>query len=198
MAQNRRQRSELILKLPDWLQERLAAREMRFNTDEAKMRFVIDLARRNIEQKTGGPFGAAVFETDSGRLIAVGVNLVEFLHCSIAHAEMVALALAQQTVGSYDLGADGTVRELVTSTEPCAMCLGAIPWSGVRRVLCGAWGQDACAIGFDEGAKPADWVGALRQREIDVVRNLCRPEAQAVLAQYLTGGGRIYNAGENA
>ncbi len=191
-------RTELVLKLPAWLQEKLAAQGRYFDTDEAKMGFVIDLARCNIEQKTGGPFGAAVFEGDSGRLVAAGVNLVESLSCSIAHAEMVALALAQQAVGSYDLGAGGAVHELVTSTEPCAMCLGAIPWSGVKRILCGAWGQDACAIGFDEGAKPTDWIGALRQRGIEVVRNLCRSEAQAVLAQYLTSGGRIYNAGNNA
>ena len=77
---------------------------------------------------------------------------------------MVAIALAQQAIGSYDLGGEGRpIHELVTSTEPCAMCLGAIPWSGVRRVLCGARGEDACEIGFDEGAKPADWVGRVAQ-----------------------------------
>ena len=91
------------------------------------MRFVIELARQNIEHRTGGPFGAAIFETTSGKLLAPGVNLVEPAHCSIAHAEMVAIALAQQTRGSYDLGREGTICELVTSTEPCAMCLGAIP-----------------------------------------------------------------------
>lgn len=187
-------RGELVLRLPEWLCQFWIAQKRPFDTVEAKMRFVIELAKQNIERQTGGPFGAAIFDADSGRLIAPGVNIVVPSNCSIAHAEMVAIALAQQTIGSYDLGTDNTVCELVTSTEPCAMCLGAIPWSGVRRVLCGARGEDACAIGFDEGAKPADWVGSLRGRGIEVVQDLCRAEAQAVLRHYLTVGGHIYNA----
>ena len=74
------------------------------------------------------------------------------------------------------------------------MCLGAIPWSGVRRVVCGARGADACAIGFDEGAKPADWVAALTGRGIEVLRDVLRDEAQAVLRHYAESGRNIYNA----
>jgi tRNA(Arg) A34 adenosine deaminase TadA len=158
------------------------------------MRFAIELARENIEHRTGGPFGAAVFEAESGRLVSAGVNLVEASHCSIAHAEMIAIAMGQQTLGRYDLGADGRTYEMVTSAEPCAMCLGAIPWSGLQRVVCGAHGEDAGAIGFDEGAKPADWVGELRRRGIEVVRDVLREEAQAVLRQYAESGGLVYNA----
>lgn len=190
-------RDEITLTLPDWLRELAAGKEIRFDKAEARMRFVIELARRNIEHKTGGPFGAAIFEADTGQLIAPGVNLVEPLNCSIAHAEMVAIALAQQILGSYDLGAQGMVCELVTSTEPCAMCLGAIPWSGVRRVLCGARGEDACAIGFDEGTKPIDWVGSLQTRGIEVVQDLCGQEARAILQHYHSSGGRIYNSRED-
>lgn len=194
MAQSKQRPDEVVLRLPQWLRQAAAVIEQPFGSAEAKMLFVIDLAKQNVEHKSGGPFGAAVFEAGSGRLLAPGVNLVEPLNCSIAHAEMVALALAQQAIGSYDLGAGGMACELVTSTEPCAMCLGAIPWSGVRRVLCGARGEDACAIGFDEGAKPSDWVGALQSRRIEVVRDLCRDEARAVLQHYLAAGGRLYNA----
>ena len=184
----------IVLELPEWLEVLVDEREAQtFDGVEARMCFVIELARQNSEQCTGGPFGAAIFETGSGKLIAPGVNLVEPAHCSIAHAEMVALALAQQTIGSYDLGQNETICELVTSTEPCAMCLGAIPWSGVRRVICGARGEDACAIGFDEGAKPADWIGALAGRGIEVTRDVLRGEAQAILTQYQTSGGLIYN-----
>jgi tRNA(Arg) A34 adenosine deaminase TadA len=156
------------------------------------MQFAIELARRNIEQRTGGPFGAAVFEADSGRLVSVGVNLVEASKCSIAHAEMIAITLAQRAVGHYDLGAAGDY-ELATSTEPCAMCLGAIPWSGLRRVVCAAHGEDAAAIGFDEGAKPADWIGELQKRGIEVARGVLRDQARALLRQYARSGGLIYN-----
>ncbi len=185
---------ELVLSLPEWLRDRLGREDRRLGSIEDRVRFVIELARENIERRTGGPFGAAVFEAESGRLISAGVNLVELSHCSIAHAEMIAIGTAQQVLGRYALGADGQTYELATSTEPCAMCLGAIPWSGLQRVVCGAYGEDAGAIGFDEGAKPDDWVGALRQRGIEVVRDVLRKEAQAVLQQYAASGGLIYNA----
>jgi len=189
--------SGVFLELPPWLRALMQEGRVLAST-EARMQFAVDLARANVEHRTGGPFGAAVFETGSGRLVSAGVNLVEPSRCSLAHAEMVALAMAQQIVGHYDLGAGTVARELVTSVEPCAMCLGAIPWSGVRRVICGARGDDAAAIGFDEGAKPADWVGEVKRRGIEVVQDVLRPEAQAVLQQYAQAGGTIYNPGRGA
>ena len=182
------------IRLPEWIGAMVAERGGGLTTVESRMRFVIELSRENIERRAGGPFGAAVFEADSGRVVGVGVNLVEASDCSMAHAEMVAIATAQQALGHYDLGGGTSVYELVTSAEPCAMCLGAIPWSGIRRVVCAARGEDACEIGFDEGAKPADWVGELRQRGIEVMRDVLREEAQAVLRQYARTGGLIYNA----
>lgn len=157
------------------------------------MRFVIQLALTNVAEETGGPFGAAVFETTTGRLVSIGVNLVVSTNCSLAHAEIVALANAQQAIGYFNLGAGGMPRhELVTSCEPCAMCYGAVPWSGVQKVLCGARGSDAEAIGFDEGPKLKNWVKALEKREIAVIRDLCRDEAVAVLQHYKKSGGAIY------
>lgn len=159
------------------------------------MRFVLQLALCNVMLKTGGPFGAAVFEARTGRLVSIGVNLVASTNCSLAHAEMVALANAQLLFGHFDLGAAGLPKlELVTSCEPCAMCYGAIPWSGVRKVLCGARARDASAIGFDEGPKPKNWVMALKKRGIAVSRDLCRDEAVAVFQRYKEAGGDIYNA----
>lgn len=185
--------TRVMLELPRWAQSLARQTGQPFDTVQTRMRLAIELSMRNVEEGTGGPFGAAVFEADTGKLVAVGMNLVEPLRCSLAHAEMLALALAQQAVGHYDLSHGGTTYDLVTSTEPCAMCLGAIPWSGVRRMICGARGEDACAIGFDEGAKPADWVGELRKRGVEVVQEVLRQEAQAVLRQYAEAGGTIYN-----
>jgi tRNA(Arg) A34 adenosine deaminase TadA len=156
------------------------------------MRFTIDLARRNVAHGTGGPFGAAVFDLRTHRLIAVGVNRVVQTPCSAAHAEILALALAQQTVGHYDLGYGGLACELVTSAEPCAMCLGALPLFGIRRLICGARDEDMRAIGFDEGAKPPDWPAALEERNVAVSRDVCRDKARAVLQDYGESGGVIY------
>jgi tRNA(Arg) A34 adenosine deaminase TadA len=109
------------------------------------MEFVLALARRNV-QHDGGPFAAAIVSS-SGELIAAGVNRVVSAGSSILHAEMLALMLAQQKTGFHDLSAAGHLT-LVTSCAPCAMCLGAIPWSGVSRVVCGARGEDAESIGL--------------------------------------------------
>jgi tRNA(Arg) A34 adenosine deaminase TadA len=128
-------------------------------------------------------------------MLACAVNRVVPEGVSMAHAEMLALALAQRNDGSYNLGGGRKVRELVTSSEPCAMCLGAIPWSGVRRLVCGARVSDAVRAGFDEGQRPRRWADGLRRRGIAVVRDVCRGEAAAVLEMYVGRGGRVYNGG---
>jgi tRNA(Arg) A34 adenosine deaminase TadA len=187
---------KIVLQLPGWIQITLADSERVYPTVEERMQLVVKLAQLNIEHETGGPFGAGIFESKGGRLISVGVNLVESADCSIAHAEMIAIAVAQRVIKSYDLGCRKDVTyQLVTSTEPCAMCLGAIPWSGVRSVVCGARDEDARSIGFDEGHKPPNWVKSLDSRGISVFRDVLREQAKAVLLEYGRRGGLIYNAG---
>ena len=183
----------ITLRLPDWVDEYLADRRGEFATAEQRMRLAVELAELNHRRGTGGPFGAAIFEED-GRLVSVGVNLVVQSSCCFAHAEMVAIGIAQQRLGAYDLGEpDRPPHELVTSTEPCAMCLGAIAWAGLRRLVCGARDSDAREVGFDEGSKLADWITALERRVIAVVRDVCRDDAREVLRRYAEEGGTIYN-----
>jgi len=175
--------------LPAWLDDEPVV----LGSRQDRMRHVVALARRNVREGTGGPFGAAVVRADSGEVLGVGVNLVVTARNSTAHAEMVALQIAERRVGRYDLGDVGPVQ-LVCSVEPCAMCLGAVVWSGVASLVCGASDADARGIGFDEGPKPADWVAALSTRRIEVQRGLLREDAVAVLQEYAASGGVIYNA----
>jgi tRNA(Arg) A34 adenosine deaminase TadA len=185
---------KLILSLPEWVGPFLQKQDSVFIKPEDKMRLVIELSKLNVEHKTGGPFGAAVFELDSGKLIAAGVNVVIDSNCSLAHAEMMSIGLAQQKLKTFDLGAENMpAYELVSSTEPCAMCLGAIPWSGIRRLICGARGQDACDIGFDEGVKVPDWTDTLKSRGITVMQDVLREQARDILIKYKESGGLIYN-----
>ena len=77
---------------------------------------------------------------------------------------MVAIVVAQQIAGNLDLDGEGQPSyELVASTEPCFMCFGAVPWSGVRHLVCGARSEDAEEVGFNEGPKPAEWVRSSRR-----------------------------------
>jgi len=185
---------EVTLRLPLWVEEYVDP-DRAYPSTEDRMNLAVELAQENVRRGTGGPFGAAVFERQSGRLLAPGVNLVVASGCSVSHAEMVAIMVAQRVVGGFDLGAPGLpAYELVASTEPCAMCLGATPWSGVRGLVCGARDEDARAVGFDEGFKPKNWTEELERRGIAVARDVLREEATSALRLYAEGGGEVYNS----
>lgn len=182
--------------LPNWIAGYCDQYVAGSNASE-RMRFVITAAKENVERKTGGPFAAAIFDERNGELISLGVNLVTTQGMSMLHAEMVAIAVAQKRLGTYDLGADSAAcYSLFSTTEPCAMCLGAIPWSGVRKLVTGAREEDARRIGFDEGAKPVDWVGSLTSRGIAVVEAVERRAAAEVLDHYASLNGHIYSSRE--
>jgi len=192
--------SKLIrFSLPDWLTDYISAYTPTLDV-ETRMAFVIEASRINVRENTGGPFAAAIFKISTGELVSLGVNRVIPEGMSILHAEMVAIAVAQKELGCYDLAdkqvVDAAGCELFTSTEPCAMCFGAIPWSGVRRVVTGAFDEDARKIGFDEGPKMKDWKEQLQNREITVITNIRRDEAADVLNYYARQNGRIYNSRE--
>ncbi len=178
---------ECIHKFVDW--------DCLYSGNEDRMRLAIALSRENVMRKTGGPFGAAVFERESGRLISVGVNSVVRLGNSTLHAEMVAFMMAQARLGRFSLSAaDSCPYELVTSCEPCSMCLGAILWSGVTRVICGAAREDATQLGFEEGPVFPESYRYLEQRGIVFVLRVLRTEAREVLELYRQTKGPIYNS----
>ena len=179
---------------PAWVAD-VVAWETRYRTDEERMRLAIALSRENVEHGTGGPFGAAIFERESGRLVAVGMNSVVRLHNCTLHGEMVAIMMAQSRVKSFTLAAEGMpAHDLITSCEPCAMCLGAALWSGVKRVVCGAAREDATKLRFEEGPVFPESYTYLEERGVSIVRNVLRNDARAVLEQYRATGGKIYNA----
>ncbi len=180
------------LVLPHWLETFIEDWPDLLETAEQRMRLAVSLSAENVRHGTGGPFGAIVIEDKASRLIAVGVNLVTTAELSMAHAEMVAISLAQSANNNWNLGHE-TAVQLVTSCEPCAMCFGAVPWSGVSSLLWGANKDDAEAAGFDEGDKPGNWVQSLENRNIRTQGGVLREEAAAVLINYAQKEGTIYN-----
>jgi len=184
----------LCIALPLWIAD-VVDRSQTFPDDESRVRLAIQLARENVERQTGGPFGAAIFEARSGRLVSVGVNLVAPLSNSVLHAETVAIMFAQRDVGSFTLAtqSDHTSHVLATSCAPCAMCLGAIHWSGVSRVLIGATRDDATRIGFDEGPVFPESIAYLERNGIHFVDGIARDSAVAVFDRYIELGRPIYN-----
>lgn len=187
---------EFTLNLPDWALRENEALPASLPTLEERMAVVIRFSRLNFERGTGGPFAAGVFERDTGAPVLVGVNRVMPLRCSSAHAEVTALTLAQQRLGSWDLGAPGLpAHQLVVNWCPCAMCYGAVIWSGIRSlVIAGSGPQLEEITGFDEGPIHPQWQQELARRGIALVDNLLQAEALAVFRDFAASGSHVYNA----
>ena len=188
--------AQVHLTLPAWVHDAVDT-ACAYASDADKVALAIALSRQNVEAETGGPFGAAVFGPDD-RIIAIGVNRVVPHACSVAHAEMMAYMLAQGRTQRLRLNRDADDNPigpitLATSSQPCCQCYGATVWAGIDRLLIGASATDVEALTpFDEGPLPADWVGELNRRGIEVVQGLHRDAARAVLRHYGQSDGARY------
>jgi tRNA(Arg) A34 adenosine deaminase TadA len=188
-------RRTFCLTQPEWLDHWLR-RPAPADDDESRIEEVLALAREHVEQGTGGPFAAAVYDLRSGERLSAALNTTIESHCAAAHAELQALSLAQQRIGCHTLESVPSV--LVSSSAPCTMCLGAIAWSGVRRLVFASSRRDVEAIGFDEGPSTPRWRQELLRRGIGVRGPLRRRQGRAILALYLERGGPIYNGPSGA
>lgn len=188
--------AQVHLTLPTWVHDAVDASQA-FPGDEQKVELAIELSARNIDAGSGGPFGAVVFDADD-RIVSIGVNRVLPQTCTLAHAENMAYMLAQQRLQRARLNMDEAGNRvgrytLATSSQPCCQCYGATVWAGIDRLLIGARSEDVMTLTeFDEGPLPADWIGELARRGIEVVRDLRREAACEVLRRYGEGGGERY------
>jgi len=187
---------QFTLNLPDWAIVELNQLPQYLHTVEERMAAVIRFSRLNIVHKSGGPFAAGVFERDSGKIVVIGVNRVVMSSCSSAHAEVMALSLAQKLLGVWDLGGqDQPVHQLVVNWRPCAMCYGSVVWSGVRSLVVAGVGPELEEItGFDEGPIHPQWRSELEQRGIEVFKDILREEAIEVYREFAASQQLVYNA----
>ncbi|MFJ4650850.1 nucleoside deaminase [Nocardia sp. NPDC088792] len=92
----------------------------------------------------GGPFGALVAK--DGEIVAIAHNKVTTNLDPTAHAEVNAMRDACQQLGTFSL--EGCI--LITSCEPCPMCLSSALWARVDRIVFAADRHDAAVAGFDD------------------------------------------------
>jgi tRNA(Arg) A34 adenosine deaminase TadA len=92
----------------------------------------------------GGPFGAVIVK--GGKVIAEAHNMVVLTNDPTAHAEILAIRQASEILKSHDLNE----CTLYTSCEPCPMCLGAIYWAGISKVIYACDRTDAERAGFSD------------------------------------------------
>lgn len=184
------------LALPEWVAAELSLLPPVLPTLAERMAAVLRFSRLNFQARTGGPFAAGVFERETGRWVAFGVNRVLASGCSSAHAEIMALSLAQKRLGTYDLGGPGLpVHQLVVNWRPCAMCYGAVLWSGIRSLVIAGEGPELEQLtGFDEGPVHPQWRGELERRGIEVHPDILREEALAAFREFSASRSFVYNA----
>lgn len=106
------------------------------------MQMADELAKQNVLTNNGGPFGAVVVK--DGVVVGVGNNHVVKNNDPTAHAEVMAIRNACQTLNTFDLRG----CELYTSCYPCPMCLSSIIWANIKKVYYGNTKEDAADIGF--------------------------------------------------
>ncbi|MFI7588248.1 nucleoside deaminase [Spongisporangium articulatum] len=193
--------TSLSAQLPAWVApfvaEHAAGEDL--STVEGRMALVHALADRNYVEGNGGPF-AAIVCSPSGELLSAGVNVVLSSGLSSMHAEVTAVSLAQVAAGGWDLGSLRPGLELTVNWRPCAMCLGAVLWSGVSRLAVAGDGPELEELtGFDEGPVVTDWVAQLERRGLAVEQDVLRDGALRTFRQYRDHvrrdpGTVVYNA----
>jgi guanine deaminase len=111
--------------------------------DKKFLRKAIEIAAAGIKDG-GGPFGAVI--SKGGKIIAESNNKVVLNTDPTAHAEILAIREASGFLKTYDL----TGCVLYASCEPCPMCLGALYWSGIKKVVYASDRRDAALAGFND------------------------------------------------
>jgi guanine deaminase len=144
----------------------------------------VELSRARMQTNQGGPFGAVIVK--DGNVIAEGWNRVTSSNDPTAHAEVVAIRNACDTLATFDLSG----ATLYSSCEPCPMCLAAAYWARISRLVFANSRDEAAAIGFsdadiyDEVSKP------IAERTLPTV-HMPLAEAKAVFAEWRTKPDKI-------
>lgn len=139
------------------------------DNDSLFMKRAIELSLENVK-KGGGPFGAVIVR--EGKILAESCNLVTALNDPTAHAEINVIREAARKLETFDLS--GCV--IYSSCEPCPMCLGAIYWARIGKVVFANTTSDAQKIGFADSQIYSEISRPPQERNIEF-RQLLREEA---------------------
>jgi guanine deaminase len=146
--------------------------------DEAGlMRLAIEVARAGVAAGQS-PFGSILVK--EGEVVASTHNTVWRDTDPSAHAEINCLRSASKTLGTIDLAG----CTIYSTCEPCPMCLAAIHWAKVDRVVFGATIDDAASAGFSELHVSAKVLADLGRSPLKVEEGLLREECAALFDEW--------------
>lgn len=145
--------------------------------DRRFMQEAIRLAREKSLLGEGGPFGAVIVR--QGRILARGWNQVLKKNDPTCHAEMVAIRKACRLLKDYRL----TGCTIYVNCEPCPMCLAALYWAGIERIVFAATRRDAADLGFVDVFLYRELLLSPHERTIPTWQEM-RDEALAVFTEW--------------
>ena len=163
-------------------------------SDEEKVKAQSILRKIHDKTKLGidngkGPFYAELYDEHYNFVVGASNSVIE-TQCALNHAEMNTLKLAFERFKNYNL--DQYKLTLFVNAEPCIMCLGAIMWSGVNRIIFSVPSSEVEKItGFDEGFKP-DWFDEMKKRNIKVCGGIDEEYGKKILQYYVDIGKTVY------
>lgn len=128
------------------------------------MELAIEKARENLIDLNGGPFGACIVK--KGTVLSVARNTV-LVNDATCHAEINAIKIASQEIGSYDLS--GSV--IYSTTEPCPMCFSAIHWAKIDKIIYGTAIGDVVELGFNELNISNEQMKFMGKTSIEILKN---------------------------
>jgi tRNA(Arg) A34 adenosine deaminase TadA len=150
-------------------------------SDEVHMRLAIGKTQEGIAAGQS-PFGAVLVR--GGEVIALTHNTVWRDGDPTAHAEVNCIREAARVLKTHALRG----CTLYSTAEPCPMCLAAIHWAKIERVVYGASIADAAAAGFGELHVAAHELAALGRSPLRVESGLLREECAALFVQWRAAG----------
>ncbi len=148
------------------------------------LRRAIELARSHSQKGEGGPFGAVVVR--DCEVVGEGWNRVVEKHDPTAHAEVLAIRDAAGALDTHVLD-DCTIY---CSCEPCPMCLSAIYWARIPRIVFAASGEDARAAGFDDTSIASEVTQKWEARTVNAKQALAQ-EGREVLENWIRNPDRV-------
>jgi tRNA(Arg) A34 adenosine deaminase TadA len=153
-------------------------------SDQSLIREAVTLALTHSTGGENGPFGSVIAR--DGEIVGRGWNRVVETCDPTAHAEVVAIRDAARRLGTHVL--DGCT--IYCSCEPCPMCLSAIYWARIGRVVYASTQEEARAAGFDDSRIHSEVTAAWPDRAVTSV-HLPVPEAMDVLRRWRENPNRV-------
>jgi len=148
------------------------------------MQEAIKLAKLNVKNNNGGPFGAVVVK--NGEIVGSGNNQVTTTNDPTAHAEVTAIREAAKNLKTFNL--EGC--EIFTSCEPCPMCLGAIYWARISKLYYAGSQNDAAKANFDDSFIYDEIKLSKEERSIPS-KQMLQEEAQKVFEEWVDSEKKV-------